>query len=211
MRIKKPKLRELGEAIRALFTGPFTTRFPAEQLEIPPNFRGMAKYHEEDCIGCCACAEVCPADAIRVIDDVNADPPTRRLELHYDQCIFCGQCELNCTTNDGKKAGIQLSQEYDTACFDRHQAIEAVEKELLLCESCGVVVTTRQHLEWVAERLGTQRFANPNLIIASDEKLGLSAPQRRALKGGPVQRADLVRILCNQCRRAVLTREVYGQ
>ena len=41
--MKKPKLRELGEAVRALITGPATTRFPAEPYEAPPGFRGKAK------------------------------------------------------------------------------------------------------------------------------------------------------------------------
>ena len=70
---------------------------------------------------------------------------------------------------------------------------------------------TRQHLEWIAEKLGPQRFANPNLMLAAEEKLGLAKKATHGLRGGPVKRADTIRMLCNQCRRAVLTREVYGQ
>ena len=95
-----------------------------------------------------------------------------------------------------------------TVCFACGEPVGATDS---FCESCGAVVTTREHLEWIAERLGPQRFANPNLMIVAEEKLGLSKPQLAHLHGGPIQRADMVRILCNQCRRAVLTREVYGQ
>src|SRR3989304_9649617 len=118
--MRKPKLRELGEAVRAFFKGPYTIKYPKEPSAAFEGFRGAPRYHEEDCIGCCACAEVCPALAIKVIDDVKSAPPMRTLELNYGNCIFCGQCELNCTT----EKGIILSQEYDLASLDKTKQYE---------------------------------------------------------------------------------------
>ncbi|MEJ2567461.1 MAG: 4Fe-4S binding protein, partial [candidate division WOR-3 bacterium] len=66
MAIKKPKIRELGEAIKALVKGPFTTKFPFEPPDIIPEFRGFPEYQEDGCVRCGACAEVCPADVIEV-------------------------------------------------------------------------------------------------------------------------------------------------
>jgi formate hydrogenlyase subunit 6/NADH:ubiquinone oxidoreductase subunit I len=204
--MKKPKLRELGEAVKALLRGPATTGFPAEPYQPPDVFRGKPKFHKDDCIGCGACAEVCPSQCIVVTDDVQAAPPLRRLELHFDACIFCGQCELNCTT----EKGIRLSTEYDLACFDRKTCVESVEKALVLCEVCGAVIGCRDHLLWVAERLGAKRYANPTLILLADGELGLVTGGPPRAPDRPLDRGDTMRVLCPTCRRATVLREVWG-
>ena len=159
--MKKPKLRELKEAVRAVLFGPYTSKFPYEPHTPPDGFRGKPEFHEDGCVGCAACAEVCPAVAIRVTDDPDADPPTRHIELRYDTCIFCGQCELNCTT----KEGVKLTKIYDMSTLDRSTCVESIEHELILCEVCGAIVGTRKHLRWVAEKLGAKAYANPTLIV----------------------------------------------
>ena len=92
MAIRRPKIRELGEAIRAIVKGPFTTKFPFEKPEIIPEFRGFPKFVEEECIRCGACAEVCPADVI-LVEEIKKDGRLfRRLRFRYDICQLCGQC-----------------------------------------------------------------------------------------------------------------------
>ena len=204
--MKKPKLRELGEAVKALLRGPATIGFPAEPYEPPDAFRGRPKYSKDDCIGCGACAEICPSQCIVVTDDTAAATPARRLELHYDACIFCGQCELHCTTDKG----IRLSTDYDLACFDRAACIESVEKPLVLCEVCGAVIGCRDHLLWVAERLGAKRYANPTLILLADGELGLVGGEARRDPGRPLDRSDMMRVLCPACRRTTVLREAWG-
>jgi hydrogenase-4 component H len=204
--MKKPKLRELGEAVKALIRGPATIGFPAEPYEPPEIFRGKPRYYEDDCIGCRACAEVCPSQCIDVVDDTEADPPVRRLAIHYDACIFCGQCELNCTT----ETGVRLSTEFDLATFDRGECLETVEKPLTLCEVCGAVIGCRDHLLWLAERLGAKRYANPTLMLVSDGELGLVGEAAPRDPDRPLSRADTMRILCPTCRRATVLREVWG-
>ncbi|MEW6556768.1 MAG: 4Fe-4S binding protein, partial [Elusimicrobiota bacterium] len=66
--MRYPKLRELKEAIKALIKGPYTTKFPFEPHTPFPRFRGKPVPDEKNCIGCGACAEVCPTRAIEVID-----------------------------------------------------------------------------------------------------------------------------------------------
>lgn len=204
--MRKPKIRELAEAVRALVRGPITTRFPFEPHEPPEGFRGKPHFDPDVCVGCKACAEVCPARAIDVTDDLSREPPVRRLDLHYDRCIFCGHCELNCTTT----TGIHLTKEYDLACFDRSGCIESVENELVVCETCGAIVGARKHLLYVADRLGAKRFANPTLFLMVDAQFGGVEPDRRDGEGD-LRHEDALRVLCPRCRRTLVLQELWGE
>ena len=130
------QFRILKLAITSLFSRPFTTKFPYAPYEPIKQFRGRPRYHKDDCVGCGACAEVCPADAIDVTDEAQGTKPVRKLVQHLDTCLQCGQCERYCPT----EKGIKLSNEYDYAGFSRADFEERVEKDLLLCECCGEVI-----------------------------------------------------------------------
>jgi len=205
--VRKPKLRELKEAIRALFSRPYTTRFPFEPHTPPDGFRGKPEFDEDHCIGCGACAEVCPALAIRVTDDADADPPARRLELRYDKCIFCGQCELNCPT----KEGVKLTKIYDMSTLDRSECVERIDHELVICEVCGAIVGTPKHLRWVAERLGAKAYANPTLIVSADGSMTLAAKDAGRGDEPALARSDMMRVMCPACRRTSVIRELWGE
>jgi len=205
--VKKPKLRELREAVRAVIHGPYTTKFPFEPHEAPEGFRGKPEFHEDECIGCAACAEVCPALAIRYHDDVDSQTPMRRFELRYDKCIFCGQCELNCTT----EGGVKLSKIWDLATLDRSECVERIEHELVLCEVCGAIVGTRKHLRWVAEQLGAKAYANPTLIVTADGSMKLAAQDAGRLDEPALARSDMMRVMCPACRRTTVIRELWGE
>ena len=205
--MKKPKLRELKEALRAVIFGPYTSKFPAEPHEAPDGFRGKPEFQDDGCIGCAACAEVCPALAIRAIDDTLSEPPMRRFELRYDKCIFCGQCELNCTT----KEGVKLSKDWDLATLDRGSCVEKIEHDLVLCEVCGAIVGTARHLRWVAEQLGAKAYANPTLIVSADGSMKLAARDAGRAGEPALARSDMMRILCPACRRTTVVRELWGE
>ncbi len=205
--MRKPKLRELKEALRAAFSPRFTTRYPFESHVPPDGFRGKPEFNEDKCIGCKACAEVCPALAITVEDDPDAAPPMRHLSQHFDKCVFCGQCELNCTT----KEGIKLSKIYDLSTLDRSTLTEQIEHELVLCEVCGVIVGTRKHLRWVAEQLGAKAYANPTLIVAADGGMKLAVLDGGRRDEPALARNDMMRIMCPGCRRTMVVRELWGE
>jgi ferredoxin len=129
----------------------------------------------------------------------------RRLSLDYGRCIFCGTCQRACITQEG----VKLSQDYDTAHFDRQgpEASVSVEKDLALCERCGSGITGRDHLVWMAEKLGAMAYSNPTLALALQEKLGLGEPAPRPGLAPQASRGDLYRKLCPDCRRVVLLKE----
>lgn len=190
--MRMPKLRELKEAVRALIGGPYTANFPAEPTPVPEAFRGRPRFEEQECVGCGACVNVCPPGALKMVDE--PEPGTRTLTLHLDRCIFCGQCVANCLT----ERGIRQTNEYDLSTTDRSTLREEVRKALLLCEACGAVIGARDHVRWVARRLGPVAFANPTLMLTAMEELGLS--DREPEPHHELHRGDRLRLLCPKCR-----------
>ncbi len=200
-----PKIRELKEAITAIIKGPYTHPFPAEPTPIPDNLRAAPKYNEKYCIGCGACAEVCPARAIRVEDILTDDRPYRRLTCDYGNCIFCGECHLNCATENG----IQLSQEYELSYFDESEAKETIEHELVLCEICRKVIAPKKQLLHLYEKLGTIAYSNPTIYI-SKMKVNDPSQTQPARDVRHIDRWDILRVTCTTCRRDILLKEEWG-
>ncbi len=200
--MKYPKLRELKEAITSLFSKPYTTKFPKKPSIPFPRFRGRIEFNPEKCIGCGACVEVCPANAREIKDDL--EKKVRRIIYHLDMCILCGQCVAYCIT----KEGIRHTLDYDMVYTDKKEFYDEIEKELVFCERCGRPVTTKDHLLWIAEKLGELSYANPTLLLAKLSELETVElqPERKQ----EAYRADHMRILCPSCRREVYLREIWG-
>ena len=200
--MRKPKLRELGEAIRAIVLGPFTSKFPFKPSPAAPTYRGKIEFDFDNCILCGACVEVCPANARGQQDDVLK---RIRREIHYqERCIYCGQCVTYCTT----KKGIKHTPEYDLAQIKNEGYDNAIEKELILCERCGVVIATRAHLLWIAKRVGELAYANPNLFLVLSQEYGEEAMPK--ISDTAPYRSEHLKFLCPACRRTVYLKEIWG-
>lgn len=204
--MRKPKLRELGEAIRALIKGPYTTKFPKAPSITAKKFRGIIKYNEKRCIGCGACAEVCPANARAIEDDFGRKV---RKVIHYqEKCIYCGQCVNYCITQEG----IKHTQEYDLAKLENKDFENIVEKELEFCEICGAVVAPKAQLIWIAHKLGELAYANPTLYLSIHQELNtVQKEEKPNLSNQELPyRSQHQRILCVDCRRKAYLNEVWG-
>ena len=197
--IRLPKVRELGEAIKALARGPYTGNFPFSPVEVPLGFRGKPQFYEDDCVGCLACLEVCPARAIDYVDD--KEKKLRTLTHHQDTCIYCQQCEKACIT--GK--GIILTREYDLATAERKKSVTRSRKKLVLCEHCGEVVAPLDHLMFLAKKVGHLLFTNPTLLLARHAELKILEEGRA--KEAPHPRGGHLRMLCPNCRREMILKE----
>jgi hydrogenase-4 component H len=205
VRRKLPKLRELKEAVVSLVKGPYTHPFPKEPTALPEWIRGCPQYDLEGCVGCGGCAEVCPVRAIEVRDAQREDGSWwRSLVLHYDNCVFCGECVRNCTT----QRGVTLSRDYELSGFDRAEMVETVEKQLVTCELCGGRIGTRDHLRWVGRRIGALAAANPTLYLTEHEDLDLRDSLPRDERS--LDRSDIQRVLCPACRRSVTLMDEWG-
>lgn len=195
-----PKLRELKEAIKALIIGPYTSKFPKEPHHPHPNFRGQPKFNDQKCVGCLACEEVCPVNAIAHEDRIAGEEVPKRLMIHYtDICIFCGQCEAACIADH---QGIKLSNDWELSFFDRkRQAYEFIEKPIQLCEMCGKIVACKDHLKWIAQKLGELSYSNPTLYLSRLQDLQLIDNNLLSVNRDQ-GRSDRTKILCAHCRRS---------
>lgn len=201
--MKKPKLRELAEAIKALIKGPYTSHYPFKPHIPHKRFRGIPEYTKEGCIGCTACKYVCPSDAIEFIDNLKTGPPVRKMVLNYDQCNYCGNCSLWCTTRDEASPGVHHTTRFDAAYLDRtdRKALTTTsENELAFCEVCGDIVTTYAHLKWIARRLDALAYSNPTVYLADLKEMGVISENLIA-NAKDMTRADRIKILCAPCRR----------
>jgi len=194
--VRLPKLRELKEAVTAVLSPRFTTRFPAEPCVVPERYRGKPEFDSDTCVGCGACVNVCPTSALTLVDEPDGNHAVRRITLRYDTCIFCGSCRDNCTT----QTGIKLSNQWDLAGLDRQSMTETQEHELQRCERCGAVIGTKKHLVWLCEKLGPLAYANPSLLLAKSDELSKEHSDLPFVQGGDVRTSDFMRLLCPRCK-----------
>lgn len=196
-----PKVREIGEALRSFFSKPYTTKYPFTPYEPVKQFRGRPHYHSEDCTGCGACVQVCPAGALEYND--SRETGKRQFKIKYAHCIACAQCQEKCMTGQG----IQVVNEMIPATFDREAIVETMEKELIFCESCGATIACRDQLLWLADRLGAYAYGLPTLVLV---KQGFQQAIPPVLANEPLRREDLYKVLCPYCRRQVVVADVFN-
>jgi len=137
--------------------------------------------------------------AIAHKDIVDKKGHSWRVMIHYtDICIFCGQCEAVCIAGG---EGIKQSSDWELSFFDRKkESYETIDKELQLCEICGKPIACRDHLKWIAEKIGELAYSSPTLYLSRLRNLGIIDENIiSALKDKG--RSDRVKILCARCRR----------
>lgn len=203
--MKLPKLRELKEAVKAVFSPRFTTEFPACEHEAADGFRGAPVPDEDWCIGCEACMEACPTGAIEIKDSPREE--TRKIIRLYDRCIYCGQCEEKCPQPE---PGVELTRDYDMADYSREDMKVEQEFKLIVCSKCGEPVATEEQLVATARRMGPAlASSNPDLLLVRQNKRGFSQPP---VKNREVfYRSDIFEFLCPRCRHKVYSTEANNE
>jgi formate hydrogenlyase subunit 6/NADH:ubiquinone oxidoreductase subunit I len=196
--MKYPKLREVKEAVISLLSPAFTTSFPRKEHIPAEKFRGKPVVNNKKCVGCMTCANVCPPQAITVKDD--KDSGIRTITRDWGRCIFCGQCEAYCITGEG----IILSNSiYDLTTFNLQDNIENQQKELLICKFCGKIITTKEHIIFLFNKLGPKGYSSILNLNMLNDNLNISAGDTGIDIYDDLKRKDMFNILCPDCQRIV--------
>ncbi len=201
--MRYPKLREIKEAVTSLLSPAFTTSFPFKEHIPAKKFRGKPVVDDKNCVGCETCANVCPPLAITVSD--NKKTGIRTIIRDYGRCIFCGQCEAFCITGKGVKLSNLI---YDIAAFNLSENIDKQEKELLLCKYCGDVITSKEHIMFMIDKLGPKAYSSTLNLNILNETLLLDNEDTGLEIQDDLKRKDMFNILCPNCQRIVLVKNL---
>ncbi len=87
------------------------SRLESEPRELGDNARGFHTNDWEECIGCSTCEDICPTEAIRMVERLDVDEQSgahqQRPVIDYGRCCFCALCVDTCTTGS-----LKMSKEY---------------------------------------------------------------------------------------------------
>ncbi|STU53070.1 formate hydrogenlyase complex 3 iron-sulfur protein [Klebsiella pneumoniae] len=119
---------------KVIKTGTETHAYPLEPMPVDKNFRGKPEHTPQQCIGCAACVNACPSNALTV----EIDLATNQLAWQFNlgRCIFCGRCEEVCPT-----AAIKLSPEYELAVWKKEDFLQ--QSRFAICHCRGASVRSR--------------------------------------------------------------------
>ena len=196
--MRYPKLREVKEAVISLLSPAYTTSFPHKEHIPAEKFRGKPVVDDKNCVGCETCANVCPPLAITITDD--KEKGVRTITRDWGRCIFCGQCEAFCITGQGVKLSNLI---YEMSTFNLTDTIEKQEKELLICKYCGDVITTKEHILFMFNKLGPKGYSSTLNLNIINESLVPSTENTGLEISDDLKRKDMFNILCPDCQRIV--------
>jgi len=153
-------LRErLGLLRRSISVGIVTEKYPYKPIEVPEGFRGKPVIDQDKCLGCGACVNACPPNALSMTDDL--DRGVRVIKLFLGRCIFCGRCQDVCPVE-----AIKLTREFELASINHNDLYQEVALVMAKCMVCGKPYTTIRLVEHVASNL--PREQRSHLLLCPD-------------------------------------------
>ena len=126
---------------KVIKTGTATHAYPLEPMPVDKNFRGKPEHTPQQCIGCAACVNACPSNALTV----EIDLATNQLAWQFNlgRCIFCGRCEEVCPT-----AAIKLSPEYELAVWKKEDFLQQSRFAICHCRECQRPFAVQKEIDY---------------------------------------------------------------
>ncbi len=123
-------LVEIGRGMKTVLSHytkePVTLEYPEVMPDLSDRFHGrltlLTKSDGTDlCVGCKACARVCPCDDLIQIEmhrDENKKPIIDRFTIDMGRCIFCGNCTEVCPVDC-----IKMLPDFELAGYSREELV----------------------------------------------------------------------------------------
>lgn len=137
------KLGPLKALVIARMTGSVTRRYPFEQPLVSSEFRGKIEVDEEKCIGCGACVNVCPSNALILKENSGH----KILEYFVGRCIYCWRCIDVCPLQ-----AIKGTTEFELASSSIEDLYELLIIDVVKCRYCGKSSTTTAMKNYILEK-----------------------------------------------------------
>lgn len=142
----------------------------SDLLRTPVGFRGDPHVDQGKCVGCSACAHVCPADAI-AIEDGEA---WRVVRFMRQACVFCASCQEVCPTK-----AVELRSGDPMWSRERGASRSEARLPLARCTICGRGFLPEAQIEWAMKTVSAKRALTPGDRVALEGRLGICATCRR--------------------------------
>jgi len=141
-----------------------------ELLRTPQGFRGNPHVDQAKCVGCGACAHVCPADAI----EIAGSGTERRVRFMHKDCIFCGSCQDVCPSEAvelraGRKEWFQTKE---ASLSEAYLAVRT-------CRLCGAAYMPDAQVAWALRRMGEKLSLDASDRGMVERSLGICMECRR--------------------------------
>jgi ech hydrogenase subunit C len=140
-------------------------------LRTPEGFRGDPHVDQDKCIGCSACANVCPADAIE-IEDGGA---MRIVRFLRQACVFCATCQDVCPTK-----AVELRSGDLSWCREKRGSKSEATLPLAGCAICGRGFIPEAQIAWAMKTVSDKRALKPADRVALQGRLGVCMDCRRS-------------------------------